>query len=760
MKQPATLSMTQTPAEQTALRRPVRRPLVAAAGGLSAGIVFAYLFSMPALLLISAASMTIMFVFRRPPLILCLSALLAGIMLMSFVSHAYTTNPILQLDGKKQTLQGVIQHTQSRNGNAILKVHTSDGCRILLTAYDAAEDAFPAGARIRGSVTFAQPRPATNPGCFNYRLYLQGQGILMTAAAPAAALVTEGIARPLTWCLWRMRTGFQQKTAVILTKKQQGLLRGILFGDKGDIAEETYDAFQKNGTAHILAVSGLHVGILYSLLTIFLHGRRRIVPTLLLFLLLMLYAALAGFSPSVQRAVLMITLHSIAKLLHKRYDLLSAAGTAAILLLVHHPYALFNSGFQLSFLAVMIMAQLLPLFRNLSLPPLFRTVLLPTLVLQYGMGIYTIWCFNSFSFLAPLANIPVLLLAGMIVPCGILAMVLSVPFPFLAPPAAAFLSAALTVLEKINHWLYQDGRTAFDLCSPPLAAVMLFYLVFFLASSEMFRIWILRRQARPALLALLLCFILTFGTAPFSSSAMRGADIIALDVGQGACLFIRSPGGRTLLIDGGGRRSSSIARQVLRPVLLKNGIKRIDTAIATHKDMDHYKGLTELQELGMVRQLIDNENGLAAGDILLAEPDSSFSIRVLAPLPGTPHGGTTESNERSLVLQVCFDDISLLATGDIGKETEEAILASGQQIKSSLLAVPHHGSKNSSSAAFVAAVDPDLAVIQVGNNRYGHPAPETLSTYAAAGIPLVRTDRQGAVGIWRTRRGAAMKTML
>ena len=183
-----------------------------------------------------------------------------------------------------------------------------------------------------------------------------------------------------------------------------------------------------------------------------------------------------------------------------------------------------------------------------------------------------------------------------------------------------------------------------------------------------------------------------------------------IDVGQGSSIYIHTPCGRHIIIDGGGKRQGNIAKDVLKPVLLKNGISRIDTAVATHKDMDHYKGLLELQELGMVRQLITSDHGFQKGDVIVKEKE--FRLEALAPLPDsnlhTATGKTTESNESSLVLLASLPGLKILATGDIGKETEAELIASGQDLGCDVLVVPHHGSKNSSSDAFIKKQIPPL----------------------------------------------------
>ncbi len=346
------------------------------------------------------------------------------------------------------------------------------------------------------------------------------------------------------------------------------------------------------------------------------------------------------------------------------------------------------------------------------------------------------------------ANIPVLFLAGIIVPVGIVSVLLSLCFPFLLPYSAACLQLLIKAMLLCNEGIYSGDRFSFDVVSPPLVVVFWIYGLLFFCTSETCRIWFLRRKKK--LIVLGLTGIMAGGilASVYYDSSMRHPMALFIDVGQGSSIYIHTPCGRHILIDGGGKRQGNIAKDVLKPVLLKNGISRIDTAVATHKDMDHYKGLLELQELGMVRQLITSDHGFQKGDVIVKEKE--FRLEALAPLPDsnlhTATGKTTESNESSLVLLASLPGLKILATGDIGKETEAELVASGQDLGCDVLAVPHHGSKNSSSDAFIKKTNPALAIIQVGKNNYGHPATETLIAYENNHIPIFRTDKLGAIG--------------
>ncbi|MGI6722706.1 MAG: DNA internalization-related competence protein ComEC/Rec2 [Anaerovoracaceae bacterium] len=739
----------------------MRRPVVTAAAGFALGIPLAVQFKfivimVPVIWLLVLA----VYILRvRGPVIVFLCFLAAGCSLMTLCAHQ--VDPLTHLDGKNARICGVLTSSSVKNGRARLELREDGGGRVLLSVYQRdgegtrAFDGLRDGIRIEAYASLSSPSPARNPGCFDYRMYLKTKRISMTASAGIWQVKTCGIASKPRYSLWLLRHDFRERLSPYMDKESLGMLQAMLFGDKSGLEEKLYEDFQKNGTAHILAVSGLHVGMVYGLFCGILGGRRRLSTNFIIIMMLGLYAALAGFSPSVVRAVIMIVMHMISRLAHYRYDLMTAAALTALLMLVYNPYQIFGLGFQLSFLAIFTLAAVMPVFAAMPLPPLFRSVLLPVLAIQAGMAPYTAYVFNYFSLGAFAANIPVIFLAGIVVPAGALALMATALLPPLSGFCAAFLSVGTRCIVGANDLLYAGGATAFDVVSPPLPAVLAYYGLFFFFFSEMARIWIIRRRRRSIASGLLCILMMVLFFNAGWNSGFRSAEVVFVDVGQGSCIHLRTPKGHNILIDGGGREDYNMGRKTLKPYLLKNGVRRIDLALATHKDMDHYKGLVELKKEGMVKQLITNDMEIEPGTVLVKEGD--FRITTVAPAADTGDigsGVTTEENESSLVFRVDSRDWSLLATGDIGKDTEKNIAAywdqsGGRMLDVDVIAVPHHGSRNSSSAVLLKKSSPSVAVIQVGKNNYGHPAPQTVAAYRKAGASVFRNDEDGALGIFK-----------
>lgn len=666
------------------------------------------------------------------------------------------------------------------------------------------------GCMVSISGRLKDPQVRRNPGCFDYSLYLRSQGIVKTVTCDSVTVypVRTFSEAPLAFVrnkVFTVREGFIERLALCTDPHTAALIRAIMFGDKGGLDEDVLTSFQKNGTAHILAVSGLHIGILYGFLLKLWRWRRG--WTFLLFntAFFLLYAAAAGFSPSVTRAVIMVLLHVAAVISGRRYDLANAAFIVFTGVVLHNPYMVFNAGFQMSFLAVLTISIITPYVGKV-----YSGLFMASLVVQAGLGPFMLYNFNYFSLIAVLINVPVVALAGIIVPAGLTAMVLS-PFAVF-DPVAGLLSPMCAALVRLNEVTQIDGITSFQVPSPPLWILAFYYLCLLMLASEEGRLHLLRaaHRGRYVLKVLLVITVVSACFSAFASDGFRDCNLTFVDVGQGDCVCVRVDGGlagcdRCYLFDGGGSADYNVGRSILRQYLLKNGLSHVDAAFVTHLHTDHYKGVCELSHEGMVKQLyvydanrlkqrqIMEDTGLAgdaihylgSGDTLelgsgsglligLLKQDSVY-LQVLYPDRRTEaeYGkmldDETDENLLSLLFKVTFkgrtSDTSVLITGDLGEEGEAELARNSgtkQHLRSDILKVGHHGSKTSSSELFLAAVRPGIAVIQVGeNNMYGHPTPEALQRLADAGAAIYRTDQMGAVG-FTIRHGHVkeVKTMI
>lgn len=707
--------------------------------------------------------------------------------------------------------------------------------KILTKVYDGSEEEteyikeLTTGMDVSVTGTLKKPEDRRNPGCFDYALYLKSIGIDYTFNAIEIKSI-EGIEHgafgkfynALSGRLYVIKESFFDRLGAATDEQTSALMRGIMFGDKSLLSDDIADDFQKNQTAHILAVSGLHIGIIYAFLRKLWLWRRGWIYIGIMGSFFVCYMILSGFSPSVVRAVLMVLLHMFADKTRRRYDLNSGAFLVYILVLLRNPYMLFNGGFQMSFLAVLTMALIMPYIKRF-----YSGIFAVTLSVQIGLLPYIIYNFNCFSPIGILINVPVTFIAGIILPAGLVDMLI-----FCGPISDA-IKGLCDILVKLNEMAVKEGFSYFTVASPHPAIIGIIYLSVLVFASETGRLAIIRygksfiRGAAPVVITAGLLFGI------ITDDGFRRCEVVFVDVGQGDCVHMRVDGGlfsgeRNYLFDGGGSEDRDIGKEVLMPYLLKNGVRQIDGAFVTHLHTDHYLGICQLARLGMVKRLfvyegnrlreeqILQETGLKSEDItyLVAgdyielkgnikiksakdhngkrgfnkqeynskqgyireegQVGNSPGVLVISPERETDAEyrrfllNEEDENSTCLVMKVYADggvafkeNTSILITGDIdGEKFDEISKAKGAMAPDcNILKVPHHGSKYSISPEFERACQPQVAVFQVGRNTYGHPTAEALDVYKNADI--YRNDLDGAVGV-EIRRGSIrrIKTMI
>ena len=608
---------------------------------------------------------------------------------------------------------------------------------------------------ITGEVSI--PKERSNPGTFDYRRYLKSIGIrcIITAENIENVKKAGGIAALLKSAKCRTADIFESALG-----DDSAVVMGLLFGETSGIDEDIIETFRRGGTAHVLAVSGLHLGLLYSFLCRFKRKKRSIPADIAIVLALSAYTALAGFTASVVRACLMIFIHIAGNHLNRRYDLISSTCVSMIIILAVNPMQIYSAGFQMSFLAVITLGIMIPLIQKK-----IKGILLPMIAVQTGMVPYTMYVFNYVSLTSVISNIPVYFIAAAMIPAGILVIAFCW-LPVIAKPAAMITGLFVKLLLWCNDFTYMGGVFTFDVASPSVIFLAVYYIFIFYMCSEAGQIALIRRNYKKIAAVFAAAVICGAGCSVYLSDGFEKTDMVFVDVGQGDCLHIKA-GGKNLLIDGGGSFNYNVGKSTLKPYLLKNGVTKIDMAIATHLHTDHYQGLKELSQtyrikkLGVYEANSVNENHLkkefktneilylAAGDVI--NMSRNVSVEVLSPDRGNPLDEKDE-NKNSLVLRVNVKGSSVLMTGDIDEKGEKTLIAD-TDIKADILKIAHHGSRYSSCEKFIAVAAPKIAVIQVGKNTYGHPSEEVIKRLEEHKITVLRNDEQGAVGIRVNKAG-------
>ena len=547
------------------------------------------------------------------------------------------------------------------------------------------------------------------------------------------------------------------------------ILRAELLGDRSGIDTTLSSRFSEAGVSHLFAVSGLHCAFLLTLLSLLVGPQRRRLLAAVGIAVLTVYMFMVGLTPSVVRACIMQFFLLLAPLFLRDADPPTSLASALLVILLWNPYAAQSVSLQLSFGAMLGLILVTPRVHDFfagRIRPRKKPVraavsfLLSTLCSTLGAMVFTVpltaYYFGVFSTVAPLTSLLCIPLASWNFMVGFLTALLG--FVFL--PAAQVLGYVCRVLTKLFLWVVDLA------CAIPYHALytdtnpyLVWWLVFVYA---VFLLCIFSRErgrkyafaAGVSVLTLVLC--ITLRTGEFRSDALTA---VAVDVGQGASTLLRS-GEDTVLVDcGSSNRYKKPAQQVLSQ-LGSMGVEHLSAVAVTHYHADHTNGLPELLDRVAVDALylpeIEDEYGVRDKLVALA---AEKNIRVsfvteqteislgAATVTVFPPVGKGDMNEQGLTYLCTSGDFDLLITGDMSGPTELALTQTYKLPDVEVLLVGHHGSKYSSQQEFLSKIEPDAAIISVGDNNYGHPTDAAISRLEAAGATVYRTDRQGCVTV-------------
>ncbi len=659
----------------------------------------------------------------------------------------------------------VAEFPQNSDGKTVLVLATDSRDpymeRIRLSVYS--DESFAKGERIQVKAELEEAPGPRNPGAFDYKQYLAGEGIYYLARSDGKGEV-QRLQEAGAWD--RLVNAFRDRalTAIkdSLNKKEAGVLIGMLLNDVQLIDEEDYELFQKTGIIHLFSVSGLHLGFLI-LLAGWVSAILRLKPLSRFVgtgLLIVFYASVAGWPVAVARSVLMALLCLLAFYTGRGSHMLNSLCLSGCIILLVNPQALFNTSFQLTFLATWGIVVIFPAVRS-RLPEKSWWSDLLFLPLCAEMPIIPVIAayFNMISPWSLLTNILTAYTSGAAVTLGFVGI-----FTAVVSTAAAslfFHPAGLMVelIDQATEWAAQLPMACTAVKTPGVWFFALYYLAL------MAFVIALRRPAfafnwlPAAAIVSLICFLIV--------QPGYGGDgllkVVFVDVGQGDCIYIHTPGGKNLLIDGGGSEFYDVGRMTVCPFLRQEGVRKMDLVVNSHPDVDHIGGVDavqnnfEVENLGIPALLQDKpeytllagQEKMQGGQVLKLEQgqvlkvEDDLMVTVLSPPANSP---LESYNDCSLVLELRYKDFSMLLPGDISADVMDELAQEGRLKPCTVLKVPHHGSRNSLSSDFYTAVSPRYAVIQAGvQNSFGHPSQPLLDLLKERGIKALRTDRQGAI---------------
>ena len=604
------------------------------------------------------------------------------------------------------------------------------------------------GERWLLTVRLRRPHGSVNPDGFDYEAWLLERGIGATGYVRQRGSQTLlGTRRGITDFVEQAREAIRDRFEKQLgATPAAGILIALAVGDQRAISAEEWRLFNRTGVTHLMSISGLHVTLVSGLAAWLVAFGWRRVPALALrlparksaalaaILGALGYTLLAGFGVPAQRTFYMVSVVALALWSGRIASPVRTLALALAAVVAFDPWAPLSPGLWLSFGAVALIFYVAAKDKN-QLVQWARIQWAITL----GLAPAALLLFGQISVAGPLANALAIPVVSIVVtPLALAAAVL--PVPALLDCAAWLVEWLLQFLE----WCAALPGALWQQHSPPLWCVGLAFAGV---------AWLLAPRGVPwrsAGLALMLPAFLVPPAAPAEGAAW----ITALDVGQGLAVIVRTSS-RTLVYDTGpafGADADSGDRIVL-PALRGAGVSRVDAMVLTHEDGDHVGGALSILETLQV-------------DALHSSLPAAHPLNVLAParrcLAGQawtwdgvrfeflhPQAGETyKRNDSSCVLRIEAGGRAVLLTGDIERGAEAALVARNANLRADVLVMPHHGSRTSSSAPFIAAVAPRWAVVTAGyRNRFGHPNAEVLERYRQAGAQVLRTDRDGAVGI-------------
>ena len=688
---------------------------------------------------------------------------ICGFILFSIHSISYerTANRAL----KSADIRGKVISAEIKDEDLVMIVKRTDigpsKAKVTIKGCGEAEPFAIIGAAIEAVGEYSEIVPADDPGCFDYRLYMRSRGVSISFKAYSFEITDPG--NSLTVRLRRQLYRSREEFINIFDDETAAFIRGIIFGDKSEIDEDTVREFNENSTGHILAVSGLHVGFLYGLLRVLTGRRRSRKVSALIIAVFIMYGEMTMWSPATMRAMIVMSISLLSLHFERQADLMTSVSLAAFLILLKEPYQLFNGGFQLSFMAMCGIA-----FFTKPISRFSGETLGVMLAVQMGTLPLTAYSFHRFNPLSMLINVPVILLASVMVPFCIMLLITQTVLGGVPHIAESFIELITYAVVGLNHLLNFNGGFSVKSAGVGGAAVIALYIIILGGTSEWVRVTLLRSNPLKVLKAAVLLLIPVLMLGACFHDGFSNDEIVFVAVGQGDCVHIRAEG-REILIDGGGSDIYNVGEKILMPYLLHEGAYKVDMALLTHLHADHYKGITELAAeypvgvLGVPADYRDspgNESKLTCGteQIIYILPDTRIDIAdeiFIEPIwPVTVSDepfSADDSNEHNTVYMIHYKGIKVMVTGDLLEEDELQMIRyyeGTDTLKCDVLKVAHHGSKTSSSEAFLDAASPSVAVIQAGrNNFYGHPHAQTLERLEKRGIRVLRTDLNGAVGV-------------
>lgn len=617
-----------------------------------------------------------------------------------------------------------------------------------------------------------KPIGQKNFGEFDYELYLAREKVftyLNIWQEKDIQKIGENDSNFLVSFSLSARDKIKEITKQTLPQPYSYLLIGMLLGEKNFIPPHLKEVFTEAGVMHILAVSGLHVGIIAMALLALLSmlNLPKKLKLLTLILILIMYASITGFRPSVLRATIMFLLLIGGKLINRSRNLNISLFFAGFLILLLNPLILYDAGFLLSFIVTFFIINLSPIFQELfsKIVAWIKNPLAVSTAAWIGIFPLSAYFFTKVSIISIVSNILIIPLTVVAVILGFVTFFIGMASISLAGIVANINYLVLSLITLIAKSFSSLPFAFVYVAQPSILVIILYYLmVFFII--ELFYIKILSQKIKKkAALIVLSITLLIISVQIFYPTDNLKVNFI--NVGEGDCILIEAPNKINILIDGGGTPQSDfdVGSKIVVPYLRRKGINEIDLLILTHPHLDHLEGLLPVLKEFKVGMVLDSGllcdisaykefisliqkksipyHKAKAGDNFVFS--NNLEIFLLNPLYDSDFYDESDFNNASIVVKLFYKNADFLFTGDIEVTAEKKLLVWQNILQSDILKVGHHGSITSTNLEFLDKVDPRIAIITVGKNHFGHPSQKIIERLEDGNIQIYRTDEDGTI---------------
>ena len=686
----------------------------------------------------------------------------------------------------------VDQVIESQYGNKIvikiIKVNRINnlkyiGKKILIKNKGATIGNFDIGDIILINGTFDNVQKQKNYRCFDYRKYLMSKNICAVINVESIKKISNEKIPLYKKIMININRKIKKEFSKHLSENINNFCTALILGDKANLSTDIIDSFSESSLSHILAISGLHVMYVANFITIITKKFGKKASYILSIFGVIFFYNLVQNTSSVLRATIMIVIFYLSKILFRKSDSLTNISISAIFILVINPFNIYSSSFLLSFLATVgiilfygYFNKVLKIKENLKIVKYLKEQV--SLGISANITTFPIIAtiYNKFSIIFIVSNPISSFLVSIIIPLIFIFLICTLISSNLANLIGMLLTFCVNLLLNFSKLCCKLRFFNFKIGSIKIMNIVCYYIVIFFMYIKIKAIKKDKKIINKILKFIIIVNIIISTVSYLIIGINKGIEVYFIDVGQGDSTLIITKNNKNILIDGGGNESlykntgnneeDYIGKNILYPYLINRGVKSLDYMIISHFDSDHCGGLFYIMQNMKIKNIIigkqfeQSENyekfkkiaKITNVNIRIFQSGDRINIDNILFETLWPDENSVISenniNNNSLVLKMMYGKFSILFTGDIENMAEQRIISKykNNALNSTILKVPHHGSKTSSSEMFLKKVNPKYAIIGVGiNNKFGHPSQSVIETLNKMNVEIYRTDLMGEI---------------